>query len=200
MERERRGYQNRLLLVCGAGVLGVAALAVAVVASLQTSETKPGAVSALSSASSSPGALRFKPSQRPVMATPSYSEEVYLKDPARYLSDVVPGRAFQVLSAAPGLAGIQPASPLSPVVKALESVQLAVKVPNGAPVTFTSVGLGAFPNGQASVTVAAAADGVASTRFTATRGTLGRAMVFVASPRASGQVRFVVEIHKGKGT
>ncbi len=41
------------------------------------------------------------------------------------------GRAFQVLGATPGLPGIQPASPLSQVVKALESVQLAVTVPNG---------------------------------------------------------------------
>ncbi len=154
MERNGWGYQHRLLLVCVAGVLGAAVLAVVPMRSLQTSETKAGAVAALSSASSSPGAPRFTPSQRPVMGTPSYSEEGYQKDRTRYLSNVVPGRAFQVLGAAPGLTGIQPASPLSPVVEALESVQLAVKAPSGAPVTFTSVGLGAFPNGQTSITVA----------------------------------------------
>ncbi|GEM_PF-719851 len=141
---------------------------------------------------------RFAPAQKPSMPTPQFSAEAFARDRQAYLSDVVPGRAFQVLSPRPGLGTLQPASPLSPVVKPLGSVDLAVKAPPNAPVTFTSVGLGAFPNRRTSITVAAGSDGVARTQFTATRGTVGTAMVFTASPLASGQVRFYVEIQSVK--
>jgi len=141
---------------------------------------------------------RFAPAREGSMPTPPFSADAFARDREAYLSQVVPGRAFQVLSPRPGLGALQPASPLSPVVKPLGKVELAVKVPPNAPVTFTSVGLGAFTNGRTSITVAAGSDGVARTEFTATRGTVGRAMVFTASPLASGQVRFYVEIESVK--
>jgi len=136
----------------------------------------------------------FEPLPRGAMRAAAFSIHAYERDTQAYLSQVVPGRAFQVQSPRPGLASIQAVSSLVPTVRALGNVELAVSCPAGAPVTFTSVGLGRFPNERTSITVAAGDGGVARTLFRATRGTVGRAIVLVASPLASGQVRFYVEI------
>lgn len=141
---------------------------------------------------------RFQPVPEGALAIPKFSREDYDRDPPAYLAQVVPGRAFQVLSPRPGLPAITSAVAFRQTVEPLGSVDLAVSVVPSAPVTFTSAGLGSFPNERTSISVAADAGGIARTRFTATRGTTGRAFIFVASPLASGRVRFEVEVEGGR--
>lgn len=143
---------------------------------------------------------RFEPVPEGALAISEFSREDYNRDPAAYLAQVVPGRAFQVLSPRPDLPAITSAVAFRQTVEPLGSVDLAVSVVPSAPVTFTSAGLGSFPNKRTSISVAADAAGIARTRFTATRGTTGRAFVFVASPLASGRVRFEVEVEGATGS
>src|SRR5690606_10279160 len=73
-------------------------------------------------------------------------------------------------------------------------VSLRVRAVPGAPVTFTSLDMGAFQNRLASITVRADGEGVAVARFTGTPGTLGLTNVLAASPLTSGQQHFTVSV------
>lgn len=126
---------------------------------------------------------------------PPFSLIAYQKDPAAYLNQVVPGRAFQSAQPAPGVpellvVGSTP-KPLDPG----QSVMLSVKTaPNGV-VSWNSLDLGSFPNGLTAISVAADASGLASTTFTASPGVSGRVNVLAGSPMASGQVSYRIIVN-----
>jgi len=80
-----------------------------------------------------------------------------------------------------------------PVVQG-EAVRLAVQAVPESPVTFTSFDLGQFSNQLTTITVLADENGVASTEFLATPGTINDVNILAASPMASGQVKFVVNV------
>jgi|GEM_PF-1654498 len=66
----------------------------------------------------------FEPLPRGAMRAAAFSIHAYERDTQAYLSQVVPGRAFQVQSPRPGLASIQAVSSLVPTVRALGNVEL----------------------------------------------------------------------------
>lgn len=130
----------------------------------------------------------------PLIAPRPFDAAAFAADPQGYLNVVEPGRVFQ--SAAPGAA--------VPVlqVKGKGSIEIApggacplavITAPN-APVTFTSLDLGTFPNQLTSITVRADAQGEARTEFAASGGAIADVQVMVGSPGASGQVKFQIFI------
>lgn len=129
-----------------------------------------------------------------VITPPPFNHEAYANDPQAYLSVVEPARVWQ--SAQPGKS-VPPLKVLSPRhmrIQQGETVSLRVQVPPGMPVTFTSFDMGAIQNQLNSITVPADADGVAVGRFTGTRGAVNLVNVLAASPVASGQASFMVEV------
>lgn len=130
----------------------------------------------------------------PLIAPKPFNAAAFAANPQAYLDVVEPGRVFQ--SAAPG--------PQVPVlrVKGLGSQEIApgatcpltvITAPN-APVTFTTLDLGTFPNQLTSITVLADATGEASTTYSASGGAIADVQVMAGSPLASGQVKFQVFI------
>ena len=126
----------------------------------------------------------------PFIAPKPFDAVAYKANPQAYLDVAEPGRVFQSKPFAPGVAAIQPVSPYFQDVKQGESIELAVKVAPGAPVTFTSFDCGSFDNGLTTRTVAADAAGVARVKFLGMPGTVLETNILAASPMTSGQVRF----------
>ncbi|MDA3960250.1 MAG: Ig-like domain-containing protein [Planctomycetota bacterium] len=117
-----------------------------------------------------------------------YQADVQFHDD--YLAAVEPGRIWDTLPDGPPLR--------SPVwsrryVRAVvgESVQLHVNTAVGAPVTFTSLSGQQFTQNYRSTITRDAADGTAGATLRVA--VSGRHVVMVASPRAAGRVRFVIE-------
>ena len=115
-------------------------------------------------------------------------------DPQSYLNIVEPGRIWQTAKAGEGVPGLRTVGESDVEIHQGESVELKVKTAPSAPVTFASFDSGAFPNKLTSITVRADEQGVATTRFTATPGTLNDVNIVAASPLASGQVSFAVNV------
>ena len=131
----------------------------------------------------------------PFLAPQPFDAKSYEADPEKYLSVVEPGRVFQ--TAQPG-AKVPQLNPRGSLLRSMiqgDTVTLEVLAPAGAPVTFTSFDLGAFENKLTSMTVKADKRGLASVKFTATPGTIGNCSILAGCPVASGQVRFMMDIH-----
>lgn len=136
-----------------------------------------------------------------LIAAPPFDRAAYEADPAAYLKVVEPGRVWQSAQPGPGVPRLKSLSPLYAEIPQGETVSLRVQAVPGAPVTFTSFDLGAFQNRLTSITVQADEKGVAVARFTGTPGTYNLVHILAASPLASGQQRYVVNIRlKERGT
>ena len=124
----------------------------------------------------------------------AFDAEGYARDPQAYLDVVEPGRVWQMAANVEGIGEITVVGSAFHEIPALGSASLDVRVPPGAPVTFTSLDLGAFINGLSSMTVAADAQGLARAVFHARAGTLASCTILAACPVTTGQVSFWVEI------
>lgn len=137
------------------------------------------------------------PERLSILLSPKpFNAEVYRNNSADYLSTVEPGRVFQ--PAAPGAKTLQ-IKALSPNFQRMEQGQsrrLMVQAVPHMPVTWTSTSLGQFSNKLTSITVEADAQGIAETTFVATSGTIEDVYILCASPVASGQLKFVVNVSK----
>ncbi len=123
-----------------------------------------------------------------------FDPQSYAADPQKYLNTVEPGRVWQSAQPGPGVTRAGLASKAFSEVLQGEAVPLKVKVLPNAPVTFTSIDLGAFSNRLTSITVAADQDGIATAQFIGTPGTYNDVNILAASPVTSGQVKFVVTV------
>lgn len=133
------------------------------------------------------------PERLSVLLPPSkFDPESYARDPAAYLEKFEPGRVWQTAQPGPDTPAIKPLVASRHFLAQGESVRLKVKTAPNAPVTFTSMDLGAFENQLPSITVAADETGEASATFTSTPGTIFRTNVLAASPVAAGQAQFQV--------
>ncbi|WP_436717723.1 hypothetical protein U8335_13650 [Roseiconus lacunae] len=130
----------------------------------------------------------------PMFQPRQFDEGAFRSDPQAYLDVIEPGRVF--LSAQPrnGVASIGVVGRRRKSIRQKESVRLAVRVPPGAPVTFTSMDLGEFSNRLPSINVLADKSGVASASFTGTEGTTDEVNILAASPMASSRAHFIVTI------
>lgn len=123
-----------------------------------------------------------------------FDPKAFKADPAAYLEIVEPARVFQAAQPAPGVPRLRPADARRHNVVRGDTATLRVVTAPGAPVTFTSFDAGAFENQLTSITVQADAQGMAEAKFLATAGTIANIHILAASPLASGQARFIVNV------
>ena len=123
-----------------------------------------------------------------------FDRAAYEKDPQPYLDEVEPGRIWQSADEGEGVTPIQPIGDFHRQLLQGESAPLSVKIDPNMPATFYSPRLGRFENQLTSVTVKADEQGFARATFTATPGSHGDVTVFVSSPVASGQARFLFDV------
>lgn len=130
-----------------------------------------------------------------------FDAAAYKTNPQAYLDVVEPGRVFQSAQPGPGVPRLESVSPYVQQAIQGQSVPLQVQAPPGAPVTFTSFDLGQFAENQlSSVTVKADADGLATANFIGSPGTIADVNILAASPLASAQAKFVVNVQLPKTT
>lgn len=138
---------------------------------------------------------RQNPSSFSSFAPPEqFDVESYKADPEPYLAKIEPGRVFAPAQPGDGVPPIRSEGKRFHRLKQGESVRLRVAVPSGYPVTFASQDLGQFDNQLSSITVAAGDDGIAEAVYTASGGTIDLVQILAASPMASGQVKFTVDV------
>lgn len=109
-----------------------------------------------------------------------------------YLSSPEPGRVFAPAEPGKDVPRIARVGSYFKQTLQGEPVQLRARATPGAPVTFTSFDLGMFENKLTTITVEANDKGVAEATFVAPPGTIADTSILVASPLASGQVKFIV--------
>lgn len=132
----------------------------------------------------------------PMLQPAPFNAARYAQDSSYYLSTTEPGRVYESAQPGPGVPVLTPLGTTTVALQPGRSAILSVRSLAGQPVSWFSGDLGAFSNGLVSITVAAAADGVAGVAFTATPGTSGRVTILAGSPVATGQVRFVVDVQQ----
>ena len=132
----------------------------------------------------------------PIIPPKAFDPEGYKQDPKRYLDTVEPGRCFQSKTPEKNTPKIQPLTPQLQEITQSQSVKLQVRAAPKFPVTFTSFDLGKFSNDLTSITVEANDSGLAETKFFGTPGTIDEVNILAASPMASGQVKFIVNVKK----
>ena len=131
----------------------------------------------------------------PFHPAPKFDRQTYLEDPEAYLSDIAPGRVFDVLPYSPDTPRIRRASSARQKVLQGESVVLKATTEPGMPVSFYSNRLGRFDDGLSAITVAADDQGVARTTFTTTPGMYGDVNIVATSPVRSGKAWYLVEVN-----
>jgi hypothetical protein len=137
---------------------------------------------------------RFPERLSPLVRPKPFDLQAYAADPQAYLDVVEPGRVWQTSDGASGVEALRAAGVAYMVVPPGGSVMLEVDAVPFAPVTFTSLDMGAFDNGLTSITVRADAGGRARVTFTAVAGTIDRVNILAGSPLTVGQARFAVRV------
>jgi hypothetical protein len=123
-----------------------------------------------------------------------FDRAVYLADPTTYLERPEPGRVFHSHQPSKDIPIIRVIGERTQQTRQDQPVTLAVRVPRGAPVTFTSFAGGAFPNQLGTQTVQADATGRAEIEFLAGPGTIEEVPILAASPMASESIVFLVRV------
>lgn len=134
----------------------------------------------------------------PLIPDAPFNLETYKADPQKYLSTVSPSRAFAPAQPSKDTPKLKMMSPQLQDVAPGDSVTLKVKTLPKMPVNLLSTDLGAFQNKLTAITVEADEEGVAEVRFFATEGTTNTCRIVAASPVASGQVSFYVNVTAAK--
>ena len=132
----------------------------------------------------------------PGVAESPWDRDRYLANPVAYVDLVVAGRAESPAQPAADIPMLSAVGSTAAVIPPGGSTRLRATTAPGMPVTFTSFGLGAFANQQASITVAADIDGVATVEFRAPPGTEGPCPIHAASPVRGGILQFLVRVVK----
>jgi hypothetical protein len=152
---------------------------------------RPGAASVIEALNTGTHPERLSVAHAPAPFDPV----AFAKNPQAYLDIVEPGRVFQPAKPASDVPSLMAIADHRQRIRQGEQAELAVKGAPLGPVTFTSLDLGTFAeNGLASVTVRADEHGEARVRLVAGPGTDGEIRTLVASPMASGTIRFIVEV------
>lgn len=100
------------------------------------------------------------------------------------------------MSAAPGpnVPILRPIGPTSWLIRQDETIRLQARVPPKAPCSFSSFDAGLFTNHLTSMTVSANDQGIAFADFTPGPGVMAGIVIQAASPLASGQIQFRIEV------
>ncbi len=128
------------------------------------------------------------------IAAPPFDKNAYEKDPDAYCALAMPSRCFQAAQPSKTVPALVPVGPTLRHIDQSGGCELQVKTLPGMPVSLTSLDLGAFSNGLTAITVRADEHGIARAAFVAGPGTINDVHILAASPVASGQVRYVVNV------
>jgi len=123
-----------------------------------------------------------------------FDPQAYRADPASYNNTIEPGRIFQSAQPQRNVPQIRMMSEQLQDVKPGDAVTLRVKAAPKYPVSFSSGDLGSFANKLNTITVEADEVGVAEVKFYASPGMKNTARIIAASPMASGQASFLVNV------
>ena len=137
---------------------------------------------------------KFPERLSPAISPKAFDRKAFKANPNAWVNTIEPGRVFQPAQPGRATPRILTFSRRYQRITQGETVALRVRVTPGAPVTFTSFDLGAFENQLTSINVLANLRGVATARFTGTAGTINDVRILAASPIASGQVNFRVNV------
>lgn len=133
----------------------------------------------------------------PIILPKAFNVEEYRKDPSTILNISAPGRVFQPAQPSDKTPPIRRITPMSHRMKQGDRLVLAVQVPAGDPVTWTSMDGGRFVETTLpTVTVAANDQGVAQATFEATTGIIDRVNILCSCLTTSGQLRYSIWVEK----
>lgn len=134
-----------------------------------------------------------------MLPAPPFDKEKFLADPQSYLREIVPGRCQQCAEPSPTTPALQSVGPRFHNMLQGETVTLTVKSAPKSPVNFVSMDTGSFRESNLPcVSVQADEQGLASATFVASAGALNDVNILVASPMASHQVAYKIEISEKK--
>lgn len=133
---------------------------------------------------------RVSPDARPTPFNPA----AYRRDPAAYLGIIEPGRIWAPAEPGPDVPELTMVGEDRVQVTELGQVLLHLRAAPRAPVTLTSLDLGAFANGLTSITVQADDAGEVQVPWTATAGTIAGVRILAASPVLSRQVLIGIQV------
>lgn len=133
----------------------------------------------------------------PIILPKAFNVEEYRKDPSLILNISAPGRVFQPAQPSDKTPPIRRITPMSHRMKQGDRLVLAVQVPAGDPVTWTSMDGGRFvETSLPTVTVAASDQGVAQATFEATSGIIDQVNILCSCLTTSGQLRYSIWVEK----
>lgn len=132
----------------------------------------------------------------PLLQPGPFDPKSYTSDPLKYRRTIEPGRVYQSAQPAKDVPRIRLASSARVTIEQGQKTVLKVLSAPSWPVTFVSFSGGQFPNQLNCITVEANAQGVAETEFLATPGVIEDVNILAASPMASGQARWVVQVKR----
>jgi len=118
------------------------------------------------------------------------SAEATAEEVRAWVATPEPGRALHPAPPGPDVPRLALEGPGDFELAQGATVTLRARAVAGAPVSFTAVAGGRFPNQLGTITVLADEAGIAATRFRATPGVVDEAPVIAASPRCSGRITF----------
>jgi hypothetical protein len=130
----------------------------------------------------------------PFIAPAAFDPAAFAKNPQAYLDVVEPGRIWLTAESGPAVTPLSTEQTDHIRIPYLGSTTLTVRAVPLAPVTFTVLDGGMLPNHLGSMTVRADDQGLASTVYTATPGTVDDVQVLAGSPLAAGTVTLVVHV------
>lgn len=130
----------------------------------------------------------------PATEAPPFDAERFAADPDSYLAEVDGRRVLQTAQPGVTVPQLAPHSPRRMTVSPDGTATLRVRTAPLAPATFSSFDGGTFTNGRSTISVRADDDGIATTRWRPSAGTVNIARVTVASPSASGRVMFSLTV------
>jgi hypothetical protein len=130
-----------------------------------------------------------------VKATP-FNRQAYLENPSTYCGVAEPGRIWDVAPPSKDTPRLLALSERMQNVKQGGSVSLKLKTVSKMPVSLVALDGGMFENKLNTITVAADEAGVAEVKFFGTPGTINEVNILAASPVASGQVKFLVNVEQ----
>ena len=128
-------------------------------------------------------------------ANPPWDQATYDRDPAAYCAQVVGDRAWQIAQPAADVPFLEPVGPTSVVARTGDIIRLSAKTKPGAPVSWTSNGLGEFKRtGVSSISEPSDQDGIASADFRLTKGTVGNVLITAGSPVCGSTLTYLIRI------
>lgn len=124
-----------------------------------------------------------------------FDRAAYLRDPNHYTGQVIADRAWHIAQPGADVPFLEAVGGTSLVAPTGSVIRLSARTQPHMPVTWTSLGHGAFAaTGQASISVAADANGIASAVFRLTEEVSGSVLITAASPVCGNTLSYLIRV------